>query len=194
MFNLFQRVIRQEVHRLTQMVNELLDFARMEEGRREFTREMVNLNEIAREVVTSFENLGYRERLVTDLDGGPNPPIVEADRTAVSQCLQNLIDNALKYSHKDFPVTVKTGQCETEVFVDVHDRGAGIPSSEQSKVFEPFYRVQTSSVHQVKGVGFGLSLVKRMMEEQGGKITLQSEVGQGSTFRLTFPLKRSFEF
>jgi signal transduction histidine kinase len=186
----YHQVIRQEVHRLTQMVNELLDFARLEDGKREFSKEKVNLNELAREVVTSFENLGYEKRLVADFQDDTDPPVVQADRTAVSQCIQNLVDNALKYSPDDSLVKVKTGRNNAQGFVEVDDRGPGIPDSEQSKVFEPFYRVGSTGVRQVKGVGFGLSLVKRMMEEQGGQITLQSEVGRGSTFRLAFSLKR----
>jgi signal transduction histidine kinase len=190
MLRRYHRVIRQEVHRLAQMVNELLDFARMEEGRREFASEPVDLNELAREVVQSFENLGYQNRLVTQLDKGADGPILRADQRAVSQSIQNLIDNALKYSSNESSVTVRTGRTEGEAFVEVSDQGPGIPSSQQVKVFEPFHRVGSADAPQVKGVGFGLSLVKRLMEEQGGSVTLSSQVGQGSTFRLIFPVKR----
>jgi two-component system phosphate regulon sensor histidine kinase PhoR len=189
----YHQVIRQEVHRLTQMVNDLLDFARLEDGKRELARETVNLNEVAREVVTSIQNLGYQKRLVTDFHDDPDPPVVQADQTAVSQCVQNLVDNALKYSPDDLLITVRTGRNSADAFVEVNDRGPGIPDSEQSKIFEPFYRVGSTSVRRVKGVGFGLSLVKRMVEEQGGRVTLQSEVGRGCTFRLAFPVHRSGE-
>jgi signal transduction histidine kinase len=189
----YHQVIRQEVHRLTQMVNDLLDFARLEDGKRELAKETVNLNEVAREVVTSFQNLGYQKRLVTDFHDDPDPPVVQADQTAVSQCVQNLVDNALKYSSDDLLITVRTGRNSADAFVEVNDRGPGIPDSEQSKIFEPFYRVGSAGVRRVKGVGFGLSLVKRMVEEQGGRVSLQSEVGRGCTFRLAFPVQRSGE-
>jgi signal transduction histidine kinase len=190
----YHQVIRQEVHRLTQMVNELLDFARLEDGKREFAKEMVNLSEVAREVLTSFENLGYQKRLATDFHDDSDPPVVQADRTAVSQCVQNLVDNALKYSPDDLPITVRTGRNSADAFIEVNDRGPGVPDSEQSKIFEPFYRVGSTDVRRVKGVGFGLSLVKRMVEEQGGRVSLHSEVGRGCTFRLAFPVQRSGEF
>jgi signal transduction histidine kinase len=189
MLQRYHRVIRQEVHRLAQMVNELLDFARIEEGKRELVSERVDLNKLSREVVQSFENLGYGNRLITQLDEGVDGLFVMADQTAVSQSIQNLIDNALKYSSKETSVTVRTGRTDGEPYFEVNDQGPGIPVSEQSKVFEPFHRVGNDDALQAKGVGFGLSLVKRLMEEQGGSVTLNSQVGRGSTFRLIFPVE-----
>ncbi|OFW01800.1 MAG: hypothetical protein A3G20_00055 [Acidobacteria bacterium RIFCSPLOWO2_12_FULL_59_11] len=110
-----------------------------------------------------------------------------ADKIAVAHCVQNLIENALKYSPPGSPVTVCCGSENGTCFVEVGDEGAGIPASEQGKIFEKFYRSQNVQSLNVPGTGIGLALVKRIMESHQGQISLNSEPGKGSRFRLIFP-------
>jgi two-component system OmpR family sensor kinase len=112
---------------------------------------------------------------------------VRADRTAAYQCVHNLVDNALKYSPTDATVTVRTGRAGGFAFVEVEDRGPGIPAAEQPLVFEQFYRGGNAQSGGVQGAGIGLAYVKKVMEAHGGRVTLESEAGAGSTFRLSFP-------
>jgi len=186
----YHQVMRQEVERLTHMVERLLDFSRLEKGRKSFAHEAVNLGHLVGEVVESFENLDLGQRLRVLPAPGMRDPIIAADRVAISQCLHNLIDNALKYSPRDSIVTVATSSTEEEVWVDVRDEGKGIPPFEQERIFEQFYRGKEIRRQNVGGAGLGLSLVKRIVEAHGGRVTLKTGVGVGSTFRLAFPLRR----
>ncbi len=186
MLKRYHQVIRQEVHRLATLVNGLLDFARLEKGRKEFHLEPSDLVQLLREAVKSFHNLGHGER-VHLIETDTNSIVVPVDRTAVAQCIQNLIDNAIKYSPKDSPVTVCAGRENGEIFLEVNDQGPGIPESDREKIFEQFYRTKNSDIYNVKGVGIGLALVKQIMEKHGGRIAVKSQLGEGSTFRLVFP-------
>ena len=189
----YHRRIRQEAHRLSLLVNKLLDFAQIEEGRKEFRMEPSNLCLIAQETVRVFQDLdgGSRiqlqqcVRLQQCVSAGQAP--VLADKIAVAHCVQNLIENALKYSPPGSPVTVRCGSENGTCFVEVGDEGAGIPASEHGKIFEKFYRIQNAQPLNVPGTGIGLALAKRIMESHKGRISLNSEPGKGSRFRLIFP-------
>ena len=189
----YHRRIRQEAHRLNLLVNKLLDFAQIEEGRKEFQMDHSNLCLIAEETVRVFQDLdgGSRiqlqecVRLQQCVSNGQAP--VLADKIAVAHCVQNLIENALKYSPPGSPVTVRCGSENGTCFVEVGDQGVGIPASEQGKIFEKFYRSRNAQPLNVPGTGIGLALVKRIMESHQGQIRLNSEPGKGSWFRLILP-------
>jgi len=186
MLRRYYRASRQEVQRLTGMVNQLLDLSRLNEGRKEFSFGRIDLNRLAEDAIQSFRNLGFGERLVPALD--PEAPLnVSADPDAAYQCIHNLIDNALKYSPAGSPVTIGSGRRDGEVFLQVSDRGFGIAPEEQELIFDQFYRAKSADAGGVQGAGIGLALVKRIMQAHGGTVTLESQLGEGSTFRLTFP-------
>jgi signal transduction histidine kinase len=113
---------------------------------------------------------------------------VAADPDAVTQALLNLMDNAIKYSAGNKVLKVALERRDGHVVISVEDRGLGIPAREQAKIFEKFYRVEKSLVHDVKGSGLGLSLVKHIVDAHGGRITVESRPGEGSRFSLHFPL------
>jgi signal transduction histidine kinase len=186
MLRRYYRASRQEVQRLTGMVNQLLDLSRLNEGRKEFSFRTLDLNQLAEDAIQSFRNLGFGERLVSalDLEGPLNVP---ADPDAAYQCIHNLIDNALKYSPTGSQVAIGSGRRDGEVFLRVSDRGPGIAPEERELIFEQFYRARTADVGGVQGAGIGLALVKRIMQAHGGTVTLESRLGEGSTFQLTFP-------
>ena len=186
MLHRYYQASRREVQRLTAMVNQLLDFSRLKEGREEFSFETIDLNRLAEEAIQSFRNLGFSERL-TEALFREAPLNVTADKEAAYQCIHNLIDNALKYSPDGSQVTVASGPKDNEVFLQVSDRGPGIEPQELELIFEQFYRAKSAGVHGVQGAGIGLALVKKVMQAHGGKVTLESRMGEGSTFQLTFP-------
>jgi len=189
----YYRRIRQEAYRLSLLVNKLLDFAQIEGGRKEFQMDHSNLCLITQETVRVFQDLDGGSRIQLQkcvqlqqcISNGRAP--VLADKIAVAHCVQNLIENALKYSPPGSPVTVRCGSENGTCFVEVGDEGVGIPTSEQGKIFEKFYRSQNVQSLNVPGTGIGLALVKRIMESHQGQISLNSEPGKGSRFRLILP-------
>jgi len=190
MLHRYYQTSRREVQRLATMVNNLLDFSRLREGRQKFSFETIDLNQVADEVLQSFRNLGFLPRL-EDALCREEPLNISADKNAAYQCIYNLIDNALKYSPDGSKVTIGSGRQNGEVFLKVSDRGSGIAPEERERIFEQFYRAKNNDTHRIQGVGMGLALVKKFMQEHGGKLTLESRVGEGSTFQLTFPEVKS---
>ena len=189
----YHRRIRQEAHRLSLLVNKLLDFAQIEEGRKEFRMEHSNLCVLAQETVRVFQDLDGGSRIqlqkcvrLQQCVSDERAPVL-ADKIAVAHCVQNLIENALKYSPPGSPVTVRCGSENGTCFVEVGDEGPGIPASEQAKIFEKFYRIQNAQAVNVPGTGIGLALVRKIMQSHAGQIRLNSEPGKGSRFRLIFP-------
>ena len=115
------------------------------------------------------------------------PPVV-IDQEAIAQAFINLMDNAVKYSGEANQISVTLGQQNGFVSIAVRDHGIGIASEERDKVFEKFYRVGNVLVHDVKGSGLGLSIVKHIVEAHQGKVTVESELGKGSTFAIHLPV------
>src|SRR4029079_11708982 len=111
-----------------------------------------------------------------------------ADKDALGQALVNLLDNALKYSDGRKEIEVSIVTAANDVRVSVRDHGIGIAASEQKKIFEKFYRVGSGLVHDVKGSGLGLSIVKHVAEAHVGRVELTSALGEGSTFTIVLPL------
>jgi signal transduction histidine kinase len=186
MLHRYYQASRREVRRLTGMVNQLLDFARLEEGRAQFSFETLDLDRLAGEALQSFRDLGFGARLVDTLNR-EGPLNTSADKDAVYQCIHNLIDNALKYSPDGSQVTITSGRQRGKVFLQVSDHGPGIAPEDQPLIFEQFYRAGGVGERGVRGTGIGLALVKRVMQAHGGAVTLESRMGEGSTFQLSFP-------
>lgn len=182
----YHHVIGQEARRLGALVTRLLDFAQIEEGRKVYSFERVELVAIAREAIQSC-HFSVREERIRFCGQDAAPLWVRADRTALSHCIQNLIENAVKYSPPDSPIAVTCASADGSNVVDVQDRGIGIPRAEQTRIFEKFYRGRQASELNAQGVGIGLALVKHVMESHGGSVAVESQPGQGSRFRLLLP-------
>jgi two-component system phosphate regulon sensor histidine kinase PhoR len=182
----YHQMIGQDARRLTALVTRLLDFAQIEEGKRAYSPERVELVALAREAIRSSHHSVRPERI--QLVGEDAAPLwVRADRVALRHGIQNLIENAAKYSAPDSLVTLACGSANGAAFVEVQDRGVGIPLPEQQRIFEKFYRGSRASELNVPGVGIGLALVKHVAESHGGSVSVQSQPGQGSRFRLRLP-------
>ncbi|MES1244099.1 MAG: HAMP domain-containing sensor histidine kinase [Acidobacteriota bacterium] len=183
--------IETESRRLTQLINNLLDFASIESGRKSYRFECVDVRELVCETLKTFE-VRLRQhgfRIAFD-DPGPLPP-VRIDAGAIAQSLSNLLDNAVKYSHQAQDKEIRVGLRPEgdSVVISVQDRGVGIPRDEQKKIFDRFHRVSTGLVHDVKGSGLGLSIVQHIVEAHHGRVTVESRVGEGSTFSIHLPIE-----
>ena len=173
--------------RLSRLVESLLDFSRMEAGARPYRLEPLDAAELARTVVEEFRLEGAARDFTIECDT-PAGAMVHADREALSQALWNLLDNAVKYSGPSRIVRVDVEQGR-EVALRVRDRGPGIPASERTQVFRKFARGSAARVGNVRGTGIGLAMVRHIVEAHGGRVTLDSEPGSGSTFTIVLPAR-----
>jgi signal transduction histidine kinase len=183
--------IETESRRLTQLINNILDFSRIESGRKVYTFEDADLEEILAGTLATF-TVRLRDKGFDVSYQGPDEPLpeIEVDPNAIDRAVANLLDNAVKYSEGDRVIQVRLDRTDHEAVISVTDHGIGIPRGQQEKIFDRFHRVSTGLVHDVKGSGLGLSLVRHIAEAHGGTVTVESEVGRGSTFTIHLPLKR----
>jgi signal transduction histidine kinase len=181
--------IESEGRRLTQVINNILDFSRIESGRKLFQFESCDFKEVVNGTVEAFNVHLKQNGFTLSYEAPQNSlPQVVLDPDAIALALTNLLDNAIKYSGDEREINVRISQSNGFVAVSVADRGVGIAAEEQEKIFEKFYRVSTGLVHDVKGSGLGLSLVKHIVVAHRGKITVQSKPGEGSMFTIHLPV------
>ena len=183
----FLRRISRETMRLNQLVDNILDFARLEAGQRVFKFVPVDVADLVRETLDSFRLRLEEQGFTLSVDLADDLPAVRGDGPAIAQCLLNLLDNAIKYSRNRREVTVAATHRDGAVHISVSDRGIGIPVREQQRIFEKFVRLETGLVHDVKGAGLGLSLVDQIIRAHGGRVEVHSTPGEGSTFTLVLP-------
>ena len=181
--------IETESRRLTQLINNLLDFARIESGRKSYRFEPADLEALVRETLHSFE-VRLRQSGFRVVYQGPAAPLpaLRLDPAAITHSLANLLDNAVKYSGDGRDVAVALARRGDELRLSVRDWGVGVPRDEQEKIFDRFHRVSTGLVHDVKGSGLGLAIVRHVLDAHGGRVEVESRPGQGSTFTLVLPL------
>ena len=181
--------VETESRRLTGLVDNILDFARIESGRKTYDFEPADVRDVVESTLRGFEmrlkHSGFRISL--EAPEGPLPP-ASIDAEAISQAVGNLLDNAVKYSGGSKEIAVDLGRRDGWIVISVRDHGIGISRDEQKKVFERFHRVSTGLVHDVKGSGLGLSIVSHIVQAHGGRVTLESDPGKGSTFSISLPV------
>jgi two-component system phosphate regulon sensor histidine kinase PhoR len=181
--------IEREGRRLSRLIENILDFARIESGRKTYAFAPVDVRQVVETTLQSFEPHLLHSGFTCSLTVPDAPlPSVRADADALGQAIHNLLDNAVKYSGEARAIEVRLALDGGEVVVAVADRGVGIAREEQARIFERFHRVGTGLVHEVKGSGLGLSLVQHIMQVHGGRVTVESEPGKGSTFALHLPV------
>ena len=182
------RIIREESERLTSLINNILDFSRIDAGRKEYEFQETNLGELVHATLESYRfqiqqnGFGFEENIAADI-----PPVV-VDREAIARSLLNLVNNALKYSKDQKYIGVSLYRMNGSVNLEVQDRGIGIAANEQEKIFEKFYRCGDPLVHNVKGSGLGLSLVRHIVRAHGGNVMVESAPDKGSKFTIALPL------
>jgi len=178
----------EEVDRLTRLAESLLALSRADAGHVQLQRENIPLVRVAREASSVVEVLAEEKRQRIDIEGDANL-VVSVDRLILRQAIVNLLDNAIKYSPAGgrVLVRVKSGS-NKQIFLEVIDQGPGIPSEHQPHVFDRFFRVDKARTREWGGAGLGLSITRWAVEVHGGDITLESEEGKGSMFRVSLPL------
>jgi signal transduction histidine kinase/PAS domain-containing protein len=183
-----QRIDSNGRHLLT-IINEILDITRIEAGKMPIQLSEFNVNEIVPEVMAELEAVIARSKLTITPKLAPDAPLVRSDRQKVKQIVLNLLTNALKFTHQGgIEIAVQFGPEALEVSIAVTDTGIGIAPEHHERIFEDFRQVDDSPSRQYGGTGLGLAISRRLASALGGRITLRSVLGQGSTFTLTIPV------
>jgi signal transduction histidine kinase len=185
----FLDIIYNESQRLSKMISTFLSVSRLEAGdKQNFIKTPVKLDDLVRETVDGLQGEAKRKRIRLAENASPHIPPVAADRMLITQVVYNLVDNAIRYSPERTTVTVTTKLDFDSVRVEVEDRGFGIPSNALDRVWEKFYRItQEGQAKDEKSTGLGLSFVKEAVEQHGGKVAVESDLGRGSVFSFTLP-------
>jgi signal transduction histidine kinase len=179
----------EEADRLNQLVERLLTLARADGGHVKLSRERVDLNAVAREVVDHLGALAEDKRQTITVDEG-TPVMVEADRVVLRQAVINLLDNAIKYTPVEGRIRVVAAVRLPDAVLEIHDSGPGIPAEHQARIFDRFYRVDKGRSRDAGGVGLGLSIARWAVEVHGGRIDVESPAAGGSIFRIVLPANR----
>ena len=180
-------VITRESERLTRLIDNVLDFSRIESGRQRYDLTVGPIEPIVHDVLDSFRHPLEQRGFTLDVGIAPDLPDVAVDAEAMKQALANLLDNAMKYSADRGKITVVARAEQGGVALEVADQGIGIPVAEQERIFEKFYRVGRSETQGRRGSGVGLALVKHIVEAHHGRVTVESRPGEGSRFTLYLP-------
>jgi signal transduction histidine kinase len=181
-------VLVEQSERLTLLIDNILDFAKIEEGRKKFDFQMMDIGSLLQQIVSVIQDQVRHKDFVIQLEIEKPLPEIKADRESINQAITNLIDNAVKYSGDSRNIIVRAYAEDQYLIFTVKDFGIGIRKEEIDKVFERFYRGGNELTRTVKGSGLGLTLVKQIVEAHHGKIEVDSEVGNGSTFTVRIPL------
>jgi signal transduction histidine kinase len=181
------KMIVQESNRLTRLVENILDFSRMEEGRKEFRFETLNTSRWLQKLVSDFKTGIVTDGVTVETDIPEGLPPISADSEALGSAVHNLLDNAVKYSPGAKTVWLDVEFAGGEVRIVVRDKGVGISESDQKHIFDRFYRTDSEISIRIKGAGLGLSLVRHIVRAHGGKVEFESQEGEGSTFSIRIP-------
>ena len=184
----FLSIIGRETVRLSHLIDNLLDVQRIEENRKQYSFAQVRPDRVVRETVEAFRLQLAEQGFELRLDIDEDLPLIYIDEEAVTQALVNLLDNAAKYSQTHREIRVHCGRRDEKVCISVQDRGIGIPAREREKIFQSFYRVEKSDVHDVTGSGLGLAVVAHVAAAHNGRVQVESKPGAGSTFTLCIPI------
>jgi signal transduction histidine kinase len=184
----YYQLIAREGARLSHLIDNILDFSRVEGKRKVFQFEKRDVTTIAVETVRQFTSLMDEHSQDIDFGSDEGLPEIMVDPDAVALALFNLLDNAVKYSEQGSVIGVRVRRHEGDLCIEVADHGVGIPIPDREKIFQKFYRVQRPDGKRVPGSGIGLTLVREVAEAHHGRVEVQSATGVGSTFRILLPI------
>jgi len=183
----YYRTILRESRKLAHMVDNVLDFARLESGRALIRLERIDMGELATEVARALDEHLRLGGFRLSIEIEPELPPIDGDRSALSQALFNLVDNAMKYSADTKEIGIAVRRAGDSVAVEITDNGIGIDPSEHQRIFEQFYRAGDPMTRKVRGAGLGLALVRRIVSAHRGRVEVRSTPGRGSVFYIVLP-------
>ena len=178
----FLEIIEKHTERLNRLITDLLNLSQIESGKIEMNLKPVNLVDVTSRVISNFKEIADQKGQKIKVNIPPVLPHVLADEERIETVMENLLDNAVKYTPNNGEITVSAFEKDDGVQVEVADTGIGIPTNSLPRIFERFYRVDKARSRELGGTGLGLSIVKHIIETHGGKVRAESEVGKGSRF------------
>ena len=183
----FSSIIKEENIRMNKHVETILQAAQLDKKENELNKQEVELHDLIMGVVDSFKLQleGKPSNVQTILEASPS--IIKADEEHILHVLSNLIDNAIKYSKNDIDITIQTKTLYNKTCIRIIDKGIGMDANARKHIFEKFYRAHSGNVHDVKGYGLGMSYVKWVIDTHKGQITVNSEIGVGTTIEIILP-------
>ncbi|MBK9097359.1 MAG: hypothetical protein IPM14_04390 [bacterium] len=182
------KVIDGESDKLRRLIDNILDYARIEKGMKTYNQKPVDLTLVVRKAIESMKYQFMISKQSVESCIPSEKIFINADEEAVERAITNLLTNASKYSFPESKTSVTAGLSDKRAFVEVKDQGRGIPEEDLKYIFEPFKRVTTQETKKIEGTGLGLAIVKHIMDAHQGQIEVESKVGKGSKFTLWFPL------
>jgi signal transduction histidine kinase len=181
----------EESEHLSHLIDNILDFSRMEDDRKKYEFTSLNLDELLMNFLQStresIQDSGFNIRY----DRPEQVPVISADRNAILQVFYNLVDNAIKFSGTSKLIDVTLSSNDNEVIFCVKDYGIGIPAKDREKIFDRFYRGDEPQRLGIKGSGIGLTIVQKIVEAHNGHMTMESKSGEGSTFCIHLPVNNN---
>ena len=186
----YYTTILQQSERLSHLIDNILDFSKMEEGQKIFHFEKADITPVVKEMVESFQKITSDEGFQISLSIPEPLPDVVFDREAMEQVIHNLLDNACKYAGESRTIEVQLFPKGSKIVISVRDQGIGIRKEDQDKIFSRFYRAGEELTQTVKGSGIGLTIVKQIVEAHQGDITVESSPGTGSIFNVILPVSQ----
>jgi signal transduction histidine kinase/tetratricopeptide (TPR) repeat protein len=186
-------VITQDADRLTHLVRNILDFSKIEEGKKEYEFEETDIARLVTQKIEDFRREEIAKEMSIQTRISEDIPHLDVDKEALSQALNNLLDNAVKFSAGRKKIEVILKKENANVIIEVKDKGIGIPADDLNKIFDKFYQGHKSVRQTAKGTGLGLTLVKHTIEAHGGRVEVKSRAGEGSTFSVILPIRKKRE-
>ncbi len=183
----YYKAMVKQSERLTHLIDNILNFSKMEEGKKIFNFQKIDMVQLVHEMVNSFLQMIPDKNVDIRLNLDNNMPPISCDRMAMEQVVFNLLDNAYKYSGTNKTIEISVHKQDEKMILRIKDQGIGIEKEDQQKIFDRFFRAGDQLNHKIKGSGIGLTIVKQIIDAHHGEIRLQSVPGKGSTFHISLP-------
>ena len=185
----YYSTVKENVSRMGELIDDLLVIGGLEKGTVPFKRKEVSLEDTVEEIITRFKAFAEASNIEIVFQSLGNVPLMFIDLSQMKLVLENLIDNAVRYTRGGGKIEIKLARKDKNIYFEIKDSGVGIPEKDQKYIFQKFFRSENASKKQIKGSGLGLYIVKSIITREGGDINFKSEEGKGTTFYFTLPIK-----